>query len=98
MWSRLNLANQNVKAVEIARRELSSICRAVNVMNPGDSSELHNIPFLVVVKRVKRDDDTYTNEVGGYKAKEAAQTAPQAATPVQAAQTTATQGKAPWSR
>lgn len=98
VWSRLNLANQNVKAVEIARRELSSICRAVNVMNPGDSSELHNIPFMVVVKRVKRDDDTYSNEVGGYKAKEAAKEAAQAATPVQAAQTTATQGKAPWSR
>ena len=41
------------------------------------------------------DDDTYTNEVGGYKAKgEAA--AP--ATPVQAAQTAATQGAAPWKR
>ena len=95
VWARLNLANPNVKAVEIARRELSSICRAVGVMNPGDSAELHNIPFLVVVKKVKRDDDTYTNEVGGYKAKgEAA--AP--ATPVQAAQTAATQGAAPWKR
>jgi hypothetical protein len=96
VWARLNLANQNVKAVEIARRELSSICRAVNVMNPGDSAELHNIPFLVVVKKVKRDDDTYTNEIGGWKNKTEAAAAP--ATPVQAAQTTATQGKAPWSR
>ena len=100
VWARLNLANQNVKAVEIARRELSSICRAVNVMNPGDSAELHNIPFLVVVKKVKRDDDTYTNEIGGWKNKSesAPQTAAAPATPVQAAQTTATQGKAPWSR
>jgi hypothetical protein len=100
VWARLNLANQNVKAVEIARRELSSICRAVNVMNPGDSAELHNIPFLVVVKKVKRDDDTYTNEIGGWKNKSEAapQTAAAPTTPVQAAQATATQGKAPWSR
>ena len=94
VWSRLNLANPNVKAVEIARRELSSICRAVGVMNPGDSSELHNIPFLVVVKKVKRDDDTFTNEIGGWKAKEAA--AP--ATPVAAANAQAAQGDAPWKR
>jgi hypothetical protein len=99
VWSRLNLANPNVKAVEIARRELSSICRAVGVMNPGDSSELHNVPFLVVVKKVKRDDDTYANEIGGWKPKaEAAATPAAPATPARAAQAAATQGKAPWSR
>lgn len=99
VWSRLNLANPNVKAVEIARRELSSICRAVGVMNPGDSSELHNVPFLVVVKKVKRDDDTYVNEIGGWKPKAEAAAMPAApATPARAAQAAATQGKAPWSR
>ena len=34
LWSRLNLDNQNRKAVQIALGELSAICRAVGVMQP----------------------------------------------------------------
>lgn len=46
---RLNLFNQNAKAVEIAYKQLSAICHAVNVFDVADSSQLHNIPFRVVV-------------------------------------------------
>jgi len=49
MWSRLNLENENTQTVEIAQRELSSICRAVGVLRPKDSSELHDKPIIVRV-------------------------------------------------
>lgn len=69
IWDRLNLKNANNTAVEIAQRQLSSLCHATKVMNVSDSSQLHNIP---VVARVgyKPPANGYdgTNEVKGYKA------------------------------
>ena len=47
LWSRLNLDNPNAQAVQIAQGELSAICRAVGVMQPKDSIELHNLPLLI---------------------------------------------------
>lgn len=72
LWARLNLDNPNSTAVQIARAELSAICRAVGVMAPRDSTELHNLPLLVSV-RCKRRADTgeITNELCGYSKKEA---------------------------
>lgn len=66
---RLNLNNPNGTAVEIAQRTLSSICRAVGVMTPRDSNDLHDKPFMVQVK-VKPGDGQYgpSNEIGGYEA------------------------------
>jgi hypothetical protein len=56
--------------VEIARGNLSAICRAVNVMQPQDSVDLHNLPLEVNVKCKKRDDsDEISNEIKGYAAK-----------------------------
>ena len=80
VWDRLNLDNPNALAVKIARGQLSAICRAVGVMQPRDSVELHNLPLVVTVK-VKRREDTgdLTNEVGGYAKKEAATGQPQQA-------------------
>ena len=73
VWSRLNLNNSSQQAVQIARGELSAICRAVGVMQPRDSVELHNIPLTVTVKLKKRDDNgELTNEVKGYAKKDAA--------------------------
>ena len=46
LWSRLNLDNPNELTVKIAQGELSAICRAVGVMQPKDSCELHNLPLL----------------------------------------------------
>lgn len=80
IWSRLNLDNANATAVQIARAELSALCRAVGVMTPRDSVELHNLPLVITVKCKKRDDtDEITNEIKGYAKKEAAAGQPQQA-------------------
>jgi hypothetical protein len=81
VWSRLNLHNANETTVKIARAELSAICRAVGVMTPRDSCELHNIPLVIAVRLKKREDTgELQNEVRGYFKKEAAIGQPQQAT------------------
>ena len=72
LWVRLNLDNPNATAVQIARRELSSICRSVGVLVPADSADLHNLPCMIHV-RVKRRSDTgeLQNEIKGYSKKDA---------------------------
>ena len=71
VWARLNLDNPNKQAVQIARGQLSAICRAVGVLQPKDSVELHNLPLVVHVKCKKRQDtDEISNEVKGFSRKE----------------------------
>ena len=71
LWARLNLDNPSDMAVKIARAELSAICRAVNVMAPKDSLELHNLPLTISVACKKRDDNgDITNDIKGYEAKQ----------------------------
>ncbi|MCK6485436.1 MAG: DUF669 domain-containing protein [Phycisphaerae bacterium] len=73
VWSRLNLDNPNATTVKIARAELSAICRAVGVLAPKDSLELHNIPLVITVGQKKRDDNgELTNVIKGYAKKDAA--------------------------
>jgi len=80
LWSRLNLENPNPLAVKIARSELSAICRAVGVMTPRDSIELHNLPLVVSVKCKKREDTgEIANEIKGYARREAVTAEPQQA-------------------
>ena len=78
LWARLNLENPNATAVKIARSELSAICRAVGVMQPRDSIELHNIPLVIAVKCKKRDSGEIDNEIAGYECKAQAVPPPQA--------------------
>jgi hypothetical protein len=68
IWTNLNLDNPNPKAVEIAQRELSAICRAVDVMTPEDSTELHGIPLSGMVK-IRKGTDGYAdqNTISGFK-------------------------------
>jgi len=71
LWTRLNLQNPSSAAVAIARAELSAICRAVGVMTPTDSVELHNIPLIVTVGQKKRlDTGEPTNVIKDYAKKE----------------------------
>jgi hypothetical protein len=78
LWARLNLDNQNPTTVQIAKAELSAICRAVGVMTPRDSQDLHNLPLVISVRLKKRDDTgELANEVKGYSKKEAAAAPPQ---------------------
>lgn len=81
LWARLNLDNPNTTAVKIARAELSAICRAVGIMTPQDSVELHNLPLSITVKCKKREDTGETvNEIKGYASRESLSGQPQQAT------------------
>ena len=97
LWARLNLNNANATAVKIAQSDLSSICRAVGVMQPHDSSELHNLPLIVNVRCKKRDDrDEWVNDVRGFEPKSAVGGNPrQVSAPAQVPQTPSTP---PWRR
>lgn len=53
---RLNLYNQSQKAVEIAHRQMSALCHVTGVFNVQDSSQLHNIPFMIEVGLQKGED------------------------------------------
>lgn len=72
LWARLNLENPNADAVRMARADLSAICRAVNVLTPRDSLELHNLPLVITVRCKKNQDDEMTNEIKGYAPKASA--------------------------
>lgn len=47
VWARLNLSNPNKQAEDIARRELGAICKAVGIITPLDSADLHNKPIML---------------------------------------------------
>ena len=71
VWARLNLDNKSEKAVQIARGQLSAVCRAVGVMTPQDSVELHNIPLVITVGCKKNPQtEEITNEVKKFEAVE----------------------------
>ncbi|OHB58818.1 MAG: hypothetical protein A2Y12_00250 [Planctomycetes bacterium GWF2_42_9] len=90
VWSRLCLENKNELTVKIAKSQLADICRAVGVMTPTDSVQLHNLPLQISVKVKKRSDsDEATNEIKKYSKREVA--------PVQNT-AAAAKGIAPWKR
>ena len=99
VFARLNLKNANDKAVDIARKDLAAICRAVGVMSPQASEELHDIPLMIKVKvRAASGDYEASNDIGGYKAVEGANLtpAPKAASKPQTPPPAAT--KKPWQK
>ncbi len=67
LTERLNIKNPSAQAQEIARGTLSAICRAVGVLTPEDSSDLHDRPLVAVVGL--KLDEVYgpKNEVKYYK-------------------------------
>jgi hypothetical protein len=70
VWARLNLDNPKAEAEQIARATLSAVCRAVSVLTPNDSTELHNLPLVIhVVCRKQHDTGEITNEIKGYSRK-----------------------------
>lgn len=104
VFDNLNLQNPSGDAVRIAKAKLSSICRAVNVMRPKESCELHDIPLVIDVKLEKRKDipagdpPKFSNKIVGYLSrKDASQAAAKnnkAAEPATA--TAGADKKAPW--
>lgn len=96
LFDKLNLKNSNETAVQIARATLSSICRAVNVLEPNDSSELHMKPFRISVGVRKREDTgEMENRIKSYKPRSASPV-PQMATAAPGGAMVTGQPKAPW--
>ncbi len=88
VWERLTLKHTNDTTVRIARGNLSAICRAVGVMAPTDSTELHDLPLSIAVALRKRDDNgEMANVVKGFTRREPPASAPRGAA-----------GGAPWKR
>ena len=103
LWTRLNLHNPNPDAVRMAQADLSAICHAVNVIQPGDSVELHNLPLTITVKCRKTPDGEIVNDIKGYAAKAsaagtAAAPATSAAVPQQPSQQGTAPSAPPWAR
>jgi len=92
LWDRLTLKHPNDLTVQIAKGTLSSICRAVGVLKPSDSLELHNLPLVVSVGMKNREDTGEpTNVIKSYAAR--------SATPAPQPAATATNGSTPpWKR
>ena len=54
---RLNIWNQFQEAVDIAFRRLSAYCHVIGKYRIGQSEELHNQPFRVVVRQQKNNPE-----------------------------------------
>lgn len=96
LFDRLNLKNKNDTARKIAEGTLSAICRAVGVLRPRDSSELHGKPMLISVGVEENKDKpgNYNNKVKKYLP---ANGAVPAAAPAQASASAAS-STPPWKR
>ena len=101
VFARLNLKNANDKAVDIARKDLAAICRAVGVMSPQSSEELHDKPLMIKVKvRPAQGEYDASNDIAGYKGVEGTDFTPpqqqqKAPTP---STTPSTPAKKPWQK
>ena len=71
LFSNLNLNNPNSVAVDIANKELNSICKACGKQGVEDSDELLQIPMIASVT-VSEGDAQYLpqNRVNGYQSVE----------------------------
>ena len=97
LWDRLNLDNPNATAVEIAKRTLGDICRAVGVLTPSDSSELHDKPLVArVTVEPRKDTGEPSNRIKRYLA--VGGETPKAAAPAPSAPKPAGAKSAPWAR
>ena len=82
LWSRLNLENPSKAAVWHAQRELAAICRAVGVLKPADTVELHDIPLILHVGlKWRAEVQDFENIIEGYLKRE--NTTPIVAPPTQ---------------
>jgi len=70
LYTNLNLVNKSDMAVKIARSDLKSICKAVDLEGDlEDSEDLHNIDIGIKVSvKAETVDWPAKNEIKGYKA------------------------------
>jgi len=57
IWTNLNIVNPSAMAVEIAQKELATICRACGKAVIQDTQQLHGIPFEMKVRIVPAKGD-----------------------------------------
>lgn len=62
-FENINLVNKNEKAVKIGKSVLAMLCRAVGVLQPKDSSELHNKVFKVELDCKKDGEGKMRNSI-----------------------------------
>lgn len=60
------LESPNARHVEIGRKILANLCRAIGVMAPRETEELHGIPFFVRLAVEQWDDGSLHNEAKAY--------------------------------
>ncbi|HOM62082.1 MAG TPA: DUF669 domain-containing protein [Anaerohalosphaeraceae bacterium] len=73
LWARLCLSHPNPTTAKIARGHLAGICKAVGVLTPADSAQLHNLPLVINVTVKKRTDTgELTNEIRGFSKRQSA--------------------------
>ena len=65
VWDRLNLRNPSQAAVEIAMKTLATICKAIGVRTPRDSTDLHNKPIGIKLA-VREYNGQQSNEIKKY--------------------------------
>lgn len=96
LFDHLNLWNDNPQAVQIAKGTMSAICRAVGVLTPKDSSQLHDKPMRISVG-VQKGNGEYKgqdqNRIKAYRPRQSGP-APAATAPSPAMQETIAQQ--PW--
>ena len=99
IWGRYNIENPNPDAVRIGRADFSALCHAVNVLNPSDTCELHNLPVILTVKcKKQKDTGELENVIRGYAARSAANAPVAAPVPSPQPQAAAASSLPPWAR
>lgn len=98
VFDQLNINNPSQTAMEIAQRTLSAICRAVGVMMPQDSSDLHNKPLVVTVAVETSQTYGSRNKVTGYEPCDKAAAGSPATAPGASAPAAAASNLPPWKR
>lgn len=66
LFASFTMQSNNPKAVETGMRILAGVCKAVGVMSPRDSEELHNIPFFTRVEVKQLDSGKIVNDPRGF--------------------------------
>jgi len=74
LWANYNVQNSNPTAEKIGRAELASLCKAIGIINPQDTSELCDKPFIVNLGLDKKDPTK--NKIKSYIVLEIATSAP----------------------
>lgn len=83
VFGTITLKNPNQQAMDIGARQMSALCRAVNVMRPHSTEELCNIPFLLRVKIEAKQGFEPKNAPTSWKSIEEAKQEKQQAKPAQ---------------